>query len=480
MRHAARAWVGRIREIVRRQRAVGQPHVTCTLTTLYAKYCMEAGMDIPTGEIFTMPCVDVHFALLRGAARGYQRQLFGGWLATGWFSGSNRDPRKPALWRLGMNSGFLHGCNMLIQESGHWGLYEFRDFEGEDHPLCRRLRKLTREFHRFAQANPRPAGGPQVNVGLVHGNLDGYRGIEGHVWDQPGWLPGAHERSWELLNVFYPGAGPVNDNAIMQDRRCARFAGAPYGLADIVPAESPVEALSRYRSLLFLGWNTATDAQYRNLIEYVRRGGRLVLWAAHLNGSVSREHEDMQQRFYRNGDFRELFGARIRIPPKPEHGGWRSERTMINTIRWIRGGCYGFPVGKIYYNNWPHGGVDSELAPGVRVLAVTDRGAPFVTERTLGKGRALLVHGYSPQGQRNFREFAEDIFHAVGRREQSAFRVEGNPKLSYAVYGRGPDQTLYVLNTNVAKSEEGVVVGTSRRQRAIRLGPAQLVRVPRT
>ena len=44
-----------------------------------------------------------------------------------------------------------------------------------------------------------------------------------------------------------------------------RGRGTPYGLADIVPAEAPADALSRYRSLLFLGWNTMTDEPYRNL-----------------------------------------------------------------------------------------------------------------------------------------------------------------------------------------------------------------------
>ena len=478
MRQAARAWVKRMRAITRRQWAAGQPHVTCTLTNLLAKYCMEAGMDIATGEIFTLPCVNVQYALLRGATRGYERALFGAWCATGWFSGNNLDPQKPGRWRLALNAGFLNGSNILIQESGHWGLYEFRDFEDEDHPLCRTFRKIQRDFVEFARANPRPAQGPTVNVGLVHGNLDGYKGREGHIWDQPGWLPGNHERSWELLNVFYPAAGPVADHVGLQDRRRSRFSGTPYGLADIVPAEAPPSALCRYRSLLFLGWNTMTDEQYQNLIEYVRGGGRLVMWAAHLGGSASLEKADVKQRFYRNGDFRDLFGVRVHIPPKPRNrGGWRSARTMINTVRWVRAGTHRFPVGKTYYINWPHGGVVSELAADVHTLAVTDRGHPFVTERKLGKGRAVLVHAYSPQGHPSYRELAEDIFHTVGKRERSAFRVEGNPKLSYAIYGRGRHRTLYVLNTSLAQRQRATVVGLSRGPREIRVPATCLVRI---
>ena len=480
MRAAAQAYVRHVARMVRGQWSIGQPHVMCTLGSLREKYCMEAGMDVAMAEIFTLPSVDVQYAMVRGAARGYEKDLFGGWIATGWFSGNNHDPLKPRRWRLALNAGFLHGCQILIQESGHWGLYEFRDFEDQNHPLCRKYRTIQREFCGFARANPRPARGPTVNVGLVHGHLDGYTGREGHVWDQPGWPPSYHEWSWELLNVFYPAMGRL-DNSGVADRRHPRFSGTPYGLADLVPAEASVEALSRYRSLLFLGSNTMTAAHYRNLMAYVRGGGRLVMWGAQLNASAEHLHEDPKihlHRFYRNGDFMDLFGARVRIAPRPKRGvRWRPESTMVNTVRWVQGGAHRFPIGKTYYINWPHGGVESTLAPGVKVLAVTDRGQPFVTEHKLGKGRAILVHGYSSPGHASYRELAEDICRAVGRRELSSFRVEGNPKLSYAVYGRGKRRTLYVVNSDLERRQRGVITGLSDGPGAVTLAPAQLKRV---
>jgi len=476
MRQAAQTWVRGVRKLVQRQWQIGQPHVTCTLTNFFAKYCMEAGMDIANAEIFTNPCVDVQWALLRGAARAYGRELFGGWIAGGWFNGSNRDPLKLDRVRLAYDSGFLHGARLFINESGHWGLYEFRDFEDEDHPLCEGYREMLRGFNELSRANPRPGDGPEVNIGVIHGNYDGYCGIEGDIWGQPGWRPAEHDHSWELLNVFYPEAGPVGSMLGARDRRRSRFSGTPYGLVDIVPGEASAEALSRYRSLLFLGWNTMTDAQYRNLIDYVRQGGRLVMWAPHLGGSADREHGDESQLFYRNGDFRELFGARLSIPRR-RPGVWRQERTMINTMKWTAKGVHRFPKGKLYYNNWPHGGVDFELVPGVRTLAVTDRGRPFVTEHRLGKGVAVLVHCYSPQGQGNFREIAEDIFRAVGEREKSTFRVEGNERVSYAVYGKGKRRSLYMLNTSLETSESATVVGLSSGPRRVRLKPTEVRRV---
>jgi len=474
MRQAANAWVSLIRKSVSEQWKLGQPHVTCTLTSLYAKYCMAAGMDIPMAEIFTMPCVDLQFSLLRGAARACNRDLYGGWIATGWFAGSNRDPRKPRRWQLSLNSGFLHGCNIMLQESGHWGLYEFRDFQDESHPLCQKYRRVQRAFRQFAEANPRPTGGPEVNVGLVQGNFDGYRGAAGHIWDQPGWLLNDHDRGWEFLNVFLPEAGRVADNSGMQDHRRSRFSGAPYGLVDIVPAEAPIEALARYRSLLFMGWNTMSPAIYQNLKEYVRRGGRLVMWATHLNASADRSHADVNHRFYRDGDYMDLFGARVRIPPRDATGaGWRNARTMVNTVQWVRPGAHRFPVGKLYYINWPTGGLDSTLARGVRVLAVTDSGRPFVTENPLGKGRAVLVHSYTPPGNGSYHQLAEDIAHAIGRRELGGFRLEGNPRLSYAVYGAGRRRVLYALNTNTEASESATLIKPAGAAR-IRLAPAEL------
>jgi len=478
MRTAARAWVRGARAAVRRAWVSGQPHVTCTLTNLFAKYCLEAGMDIPTAEIFTLPCVDVQYALLRGAARGYGRPLFGGWLATGWFSGSNRDPLKPVRCKLALGSGFLHGANFLIQESGHWGLYEFGDVEAADHPLCQAYRRIQGQFWAFAADCPRAADGPETRVGLVHGRFDGYSGLRGDVWGQPGWRPDDHEGGWELLKVFYPGAPNVNSSIEIQDRRRPRFSGTPYGLADIVPAEAPPERLARYRVLLFLGWNTMNAAQYEALVAYVRGGGTLVMWASHLNASADRNHVDTQHRFFRSGDFSDLFGVRVRVPRKrSRRRTWRPVRTYVNTVQWVRKGACGFPVGRIYYNGWPHGGVEAELAEDVAVLAVTDRGHPFVTERRLGKGRAVLVHCYSPQGQGNYREFAEDIFHAVGRRQLGRFRVEGDANVSYAVYGRGRRRTLYALNASASEDAEVTVVGLSTGPDRIRLTPGELVRV---
>ena len=98
----------------------------------------------------------------------------------------------------------------------------------------------------------------------------------------------------------------------------------------------------------------------------------------------------------------------------------------------------------------------------VRTLAVTDRGQPFVTEHRLGRGRAILVHCYSPQGQGNYRELAEDIFHAVGRAELAPFRVEPDARVSYALYGKGAKQSLYLLNTERERSV-GATIGVAWR-----------------
>ena len=149
----------------------------------------------------------------------------------------------------------------------------------------------------------------------------------------------------------------------------------------------------------------------------------------------------------------------------------------MNSVTWTRAGAHRFPVGKTYYVNWPHGGVESELAKDTRVLAVTDRGHPFITERKLGKGHAVLVHCYSPPGNGSYLELGEDIFHAVGRRELSSFRVEGNPKLSYAVYGRGKRRTLYVVNSDLERTQRGTIVGLSAGPRRIQLKPAGIARI---
>ena len=81
-----------------------------------------------------------------------------------------------------------------------------------------------------------------------------------------------------------------------------------FGMYDIVPIEADVEHLSRYDYLIFLGWNSMTEENMDKLAEYVRRGGHLLMSAAHLNASTVRGGEYTPVS---NDKIKSLFGCEL-------------------------------------------------------------------------------------------------------------------------------------------------------------------------
>ena len=54
--------------------------------------------------------------------------------------------------------------------------------------------------------------------------------------------------------------------------------------------------------------------------------------------------------------------------------------------------------------------------------------------------------------------------------------MEGNPRLSYALYKKGRAQRMYVLNTNLEKAERATLIEPSGRRREIELAATELRR----
>ena len=170
--------------------------------------------------------------------------------------------------------------------------------------------KILREFNQFTQIHSRPKNGPKATMAFAHGYLDGYTGLwNKYVWGQFGgkkWLHGPAEWGWDYLEGIH--RKPEWDNSFVQGER--DFNGnPPYGQYDIVPAEAPLKVLRKYTCLVFLGWNTMTKEIYKKLKAYVKHGGHLIMSVPHLSTHTDRADE---LKLYRNGDFRELFGVKVK------------------------------------------------------------------------------------------------------------------------------------------------------------------------
>lgn len=107
-------------------------------------------------------------------------------------------------------------------------------------------------------------------------------------------------RDWNLLDMAYPKFGDYEGS------NPYRFlTGTPYGQADVVPFNAPIEHLTTFDTLVMIGRNRLTAESFANYLAFVRGGGRLVLALEHLL--------DEQARLRKYADFplEELIGARL-------------------------------------------------------------------------------------------------------------------------------------------------------------------------
>lgn len=81
-----------------------------------------------------------------------------------------------------------------------------------------------------------------------------------------------YNRDLNLLDVFFPMFGNCYETDMHR-----LFTGTPYGNVDLVPFDASADFYKNYPLLIILGLNAMTDAQAKELIEYVRTGGTLIM-----------------------------------------------------------------------------------------------------------------------------------------------------------------------------------------------------------
>jgi len=300
-------YVESIRRIVERQKQNGCPLVFDTEGgPLGHGEGLEAGVDIIFTEHFQN--ITPSLSSARGASKAYEKQLWGAWMNVECYAGSGGwgpprdDSYTPAHQRRmmldytmsyisGANLIFLQDCLFAIGICGRNGsgkpTYDMNSAE------CKGFRKVAQTFYRYAQTHPRSEQTPDVDIGLAVGN------------EEIIYLGYGNSATWTRTNVEGWNNFP-NTITIPGPRR---YSATPYGQVDITPIRAPIEVLQKYKTLMFLGWNTMTPEIYGKLKEYVSNGGVLFMSLPQLSMQIERKPE---LELINNGDFRDLFGVTVK------------------------------------------------------------------------------------------------------------------------------------------------------------------------
>ena len=450
MKSAYEGFISVLSKFTKISKRLGTPKTFCVEANAFAKHNAAAGIDIPILEI----CPgnpDVLVSVFRGVAKAFDSERWGTFVAHEWYGGLRHDdPLKMKRLELTYKYAYLAGSQMFLLESGDSGVDGYGMKFDEDSEVCQNYKRVLREMSAFIKNDERPAGGPKVKVGFISGLYDGWAGKWGRscLYNQffrEEWGYGDPEYSWKMLfelNEKRTWSEPENYGEYDTSAYPA------YGLYDIVPIETDVDHLSEYDYLVFLGWNTMTEENMKKLTEYVRRGGHLVMSAAHLNTQTKRDGKyiPIDDEF-----IEELFGSRhfgeIRRTVNGVKFRYDSLDERIKYPRYLKNGCDAmFSAG---YADYLH------LAPldGETIAYLADGFVekpfdfPAVIENKVGKGVATLFTSINYPGNHSvyysYRAIVREIISASAR--ECDVKVLGSDRVRYSVY---EGNKMYLLNTD--------------------------------
>ncbi len=448
MAAAHSGYVNTVSKFIDTDKETGMRDVLSIEATALSKYDLQAGVTLPLIELMCGN-PDIIVSSLRGAARAYDSRLWGTFVAHEWYGGMrHEDVLKRKRLELAYKYAYLAGSSAFLIESGDYSINSYGYTFDSEHFVCAEYRKATRDMNEYIKRDKRPAGGPKVKVAFVSGLHDSFGGWGGSsVWNQfyrEEWGYGEAEHSWRILDEVYKKR---NWAEVTNYGDADTSSGAAYGLYDIVPIEADVEHLLRYEQLIFLGWNTMTEENLDKLTEYVRRGGRVLMSAAHLNTSAVRGEFSLASR----EKLEKLFGCRFIGEIRRTNGGIKfregalSEGVMYPMTKSLVCDPL-FSAGYASYARFI-------LTSGVEVGFVSDSflnrfsDLPAVIENKVGDGVATLVSSINYPGHPAltplYTALVKEILSSGIRRAD--LKVIGSDRVRYALYEGGE---LYLLNTD--------------------------------
>ena len=426
------------------QRAKGWKWIMATSANFSLDWEVAGGVDIPCTEDFPFGDLTLSSSLGRGLYRQYGLPMWGSHLAHEWYSWlPHRNPHKMDTLRTAFRLKYMTGAKLIVNESGNWQLqsslcedspmsympitarklstnFNPKTEEGKANlakykspetmaagkrryawiddrsPVAQKYRRIICDFTKFCRENPCPKGQPEATWAFAKGNNDlgGNRYIAGEciaaAYDlaerNPNWMNGHPEQSWDLIRrVLTPMPRMLEPN------KNIHFAATPFGQGDIVSfARDNVTAehlLRNYKAIMFSGWNTCSEKQYKVLCDYVNGGGRLVIGLCHLSTEDARDYNHMTvEKLVNGGDFTELCGFRVKGKTCRKYWatGPSTEPNCLGFVARRRFGYMCLPLGDLEF-----------VAPKENFtdLAVDDEdGDPFILRCRRGKGEVFFMN----------------------------------------------------------------------------------------
>jgi hypothetical protein len=332
------------------------------------------GADIVLTKTIHRQCLNVVVATGRGAALPYDRPFaleYDSWNGPYYHQNGAIEPEFILF------SMFFAGADYIDNEYAHVGVWDGKVLAngGGTHYLA---------LGRFAARHPR-RGRPRVNTAFMRGSGDMWFrptavGGNGHPvrYTQDGKQDDIWRcADWSVLDVVFPHFGNTWESNF---RRTGT--GTPYGMADIIPWDAPLEGLCRYKVVVLMGVNYFSKQTYENLKAYVRQGGQLVLCLNQLRAT------DGYASWYFRHDVRDLAGVELGedLPLLPVSFSDQipHKMTFYNAVR---------------------------LA-GAKVRKRLECGAPYLTTFSIGKGRVhfFATEFYTTVEGQTIRELLAELF----------------------------------------------------------------------
>ncbi|MFH1009180.1 MAG: hypothetical protein V1800_17025 [Candidatus Latescibacterota bacterium] len=280
--------------------------VLCGDPSLLGVYLPETDTDGVLCEPVTN--ANLQFAMARASGR-----YFGTHTAVDWYLGYPHNDRQLRRFLLMLDLCYAYGGRIFYAESGAFKINS-HDRHDWDDGYCRNLRAVLRDFYQFTLRDTR-RGKTATPFALIYGNLESMfwrpddklpELVDLGRWDDKIWgeWEGAEYRwLWKAADAWLPCF--ESEESRTNESLTKLFAGTPFGQVDLI---APTSDLSAYRAVAFLGWNTMTDAIYKNLIAYSRNGGTVFIIGCHFD---MRTHPTDSFSLYNEGRVKELIGCNI-------------------------------------------------------------------------------------------------------------------------------------------------------------------------
>jgi len=450
MEAAHTGYINEVSKLVELDHELGIEDVVSVEATGLNKYNAEAGVTIPMLELMC-GSPDQLVSSLRGMARAFDSKMWGTYVAHEWYGGMRHDDTlKRKRLELAYKYAYLAGTQAFCLESGDELVLSYGHRFEADSQICEDYRRVVSDMMEFIKKDERPVGGPRVKLAFVSGLHDAWGGWGGsYVWNQfegEEWGHNEAEHSWRILSEI--GVKRTwEDIANFGDYD---FSATPaYGMYDIVPIEASVDKLSRYDYLIFLGWNSMTDENMDKLYEYVKRGGRLLMSAAHLNYSTKRSGEFIMPD---NERLEKLFGARYTGETFKSNNGVKFNFDSLNDkIKYP--GTKSLSCDPIYAAGYVSY-AKFEITTGNETALINDNFrkmpsiAPAVIENKVGDGVATLVTSTAyPGNPMLYPLYRAMVREMITRSNETSpnMRVISSDRLRYSVY---ENNKVYLLNTD--------------------------------